>query len=208
MLAILCAAAVAWDLKSPLGAPAVRTYEMTVDVVDQGENHQAKFEYVLESFKTETGKPAQVKFSWNNIHVDGEDIGQSGSWKGSCTEAGLLEKVEEGDEFQRMLLPFVLPYPNKGVEKGDKWEAKMGTGADEIAYAATFVEVEKIGDVETAKVSAKMTPKNSDAVRSDGTFWIAADGRVLKFEVKAANWIVPMAGGNPMEAKLTGMLRK
>lgn len=208
MIAIIAASSIAWDIQSPYAAETKIKYKVEVKAHADGEEHTANFTLFVQSHK-KTGESIPVNVGWSELMVDGNEIPLPTEWKGTIDAAGNLLTVEDGDEYRRMLNPFLFAFPNKSVAEKDKWESTW-LKADHPAapkFSAEAVGVEKVGEADALKIMAKFVEKGDKPMSSEGTWWVGAKGIPVKFTLKVHNWIVPMADANEaIEADVTGTL--
>jgi hypothetical protein len=68
--------------------------------------------------------------------------------------------------------------------------------------------VEAVGGVDALKVDVKFTEDGEGGVSAKSTWWLNKSGKVLKFEVKVTDWVVPMAGNGYLTATIKATLKK
>ncbi len=207
----LAAAAMAqgWLLKSPYETKGKTTWKMVVDANVDGGTHVAKMDYVL-NVQSNDPKAIKVVASWNHLTVDDNEMSEESSWEVELAPSGAITKATDGEEYARMLLPMLFTYPGKEVEAGAKWSESIKTSKDakDIKVDYEVLAKEKVGDKDALKVAAKFKEDKTDGMTGDDIFWVDKDGKVLKFELKLKNWMVPMAGGGPVEATIKADLAK
>jgi hypothetical protein len=194
-----------WNLAAPYKEKAADNYKVQIEIFDQGETINVEMNAALATDK-KTDKGFEGSFSWTQLIVDG---GQQDDMTFATTlkSDGTLKAVKSdlGDGMRRMLLPFYLSYPGKAVAKDATWTYK-DANEDEVDAHKTSIEykvvaIEKVKEVDTMKVSVKLTESGPDPMKVDGFYWVAADGRVLKYELNLTNWPVPVAAQS-FDAKL------
>lgn len=202
-----------WELKPGIEPKAKGAWTVAVEVNVPDEQHRAEFTLVREIGVLD-GENYKAICSWEKLVVDDEEMDAEARWDVSIAPRGAIVATTDtmGDDIRRMLSPMAFVYPEAAVGEGDKWNAEVRPykGKDDylLTYAYEVKGIEKVGDVDALRVAAVMTEKGEDAMQGEGTWWIGKNGQVLKFEVKVKNWVVPMAGGEPMEAKITGQRAK
>jgi hypothetical protein len=190
----------AWDLKAPAEKDWSQVLKFSVDVSDGAQDHKATFiETRTLLDKEEAGAKMTVK--WAGLEVNGNGIEEPPAWKLRMNKDGAFHEGLENLEadYLRMLAPLTFVYPNKSVSAGDKWESTVG----KLTYSFEAKEEEKVGNQDTLKVAAKVKEKDGD-LDSSGTWWIRSNGKVERFEVSVKGWLVPMAGPQLMEARISG----
>lgn len=195
-----------WELKAPYGPKTTTTWSVGVDASMPDGKHEAKFKLEIASNDRKEGDAAKATVSWRNLEVDGQEMGDSDSW-----ELDLDDKegsLKGGDEdIARMLMPMFFLYPKTKVEATDSWGAKFERSKTEAKMSAQVLE--KIGEVEVLKVFSDIKETTgTNPMTANGIWWVDKDGNVHKFEVTVKNWVVPMAGGDPVDAVMKGELAK
>ncbi len=199
------ACAMAWDLNSPIKAETKLVYAVSVTVTGGGEEHRATFDFVVNALKAEAGKfPLSV--TMNALTVDDNEMGEATTWNGTYSENGFLTKLEaESPDFRRMFAPFFFPFPNKSIEDNATWKFESKE-KDQIPLSIDLTA--KGSEADLLKVVTKYAEGEGGVTKADGTWWIGKDNKVQKFELTLHGWIVPMAGGEPVEATVKGVLKK
>lgn len=198
-----------WTLKAGIEPKARAAWAVVIDVDTDDGNHQAEFTYVREIGDPD-GDNHEARCLWEKLLVDGAEMGDPPGWDVSVGPRGAIVGTNDmmGDDIRRMLSPMTFVYPDKAVAEGDKWEGQVRPYKDKddllLIYTYEVLGFEKVGDAEAIKVASKLTEKGRDAMGAEGTWWLGKDGALLKFSVKVTNWVVPMAGGEPMNARITG----
>ena len=128
------------------------------------------------------------------------------TWPMVFSSDGMLIKAGEGADCLRQLAPTTFTYPNKEVSAGSTWESNLKFDDNGKGAIAKFTVVERtmLKDQEVLKVKCSLNEESG--LHSEGLFWIAKDGRVLKYQVDAKNWVVAGSGLSKIEAKLSGEL--
>lgn len=199
-----------WILASPFSSPLELKYDVKVEAHVGGETHNAELVYTVKSLKSSEAKPQPFEFSWLDINVDGQVVSDGVTVRGDVGPSGWIEKMlgpsdTEDDDFRRMILPFHFVYPNAEVAPEKPWNGKW-TSASKLETTFEIIAAEGV-ESDTSKFTTKLREAGPDGMKSDGTWWIRKDGKVAKFELKVTNWIVPMAGPEPVEATIQGSLR-
>ena len=53
-----------------------------------------------------------------------------------------------------------------------------------------------VDGVNTVVIGATLKEAGDSPITGTGTWWLSKVGKVVKFEVKLTNWVVPMAGSD------------
>jgi hypothetical protein len=197
-----------WLLKAPYEAKAKHTWKVIVNASVGGQEMEATMKQIL-TIDSKTDKEIKAKGNWAEIMVGGnEQSGDDTTWDITMNSNGSLTSVGAGADFARMLAPAAFVYPDKEVKAGDKWSFKYKPTkeAKDITMDYEVVEQTKVGDVDALKIKGKLT--EDGPMKGNNIYWIAKDGRMLKFELDLTNWIVPMAGNTEFDAKIKGELVK
>ena len=197
-----------WDLKLVVDPKTKLTWGVTVDAQAEGQDHHAAFVFGRTVKSTDEKKPI-VTFSWDKLEVDDQEGQDVPPWDAVVGKRGEIQRMDGDldDAYRRMLSPFVFIYPDKPVTFGDKWnyEAKpTGTGA-KVTYSYEAKKSELVKDVQAIVIAGKYVEDGKDGATGDGVWWVSRAGRVLKFEFKIKNWVVPMAGQGSVDATLKGL---
>ncbi len=198
-----------WEIKPVLEAKAKASWAVKVDAAMGDGDHHAEFT-VIRELGAMDGPNHKATYSWSHLTVDGTERDEDTAWEVTINpRAAIVATTSDmGDDVRRMLSPMAFAYPEMPVGEGDKWTAEVRPykGKDDflLTYAYEVKGFEQIGDTDALKVALKLTEKGPDGMTGDGTWWIGKDGSVLQFEIKVKNWVVPMAGPEPVEAKITG----
>ena len=121
---------------------------------------------------------------------------------------GAILKMEGDteDSYRRMLAPLNFVYPDHPVAEGDKWKIEVkpvGTGAN-LTYAYEAQRKEIVDDTNTLVIAVKITEEGKEPITGTGFWWLSKVGKVIKFEMKLENWIVPMAGSEVTNVIIRG----
>lgn len=202
-----------WDLKAPLTPKTTSTWNVTIKADVGGEEHEAVMKLVSLVKETPADKPKEATFSWKDLVLDGGQSMPDNDWDVKIGEHGAISDAgEAGDEVRRMLQPMLFVYPSAPVAVGDTWSEAIKAGADKDEHTMKLEfkaeSVEKVGDQDALKVTEKLSETGTGTMSSTGTWWVAKDGKVLKFETKVVKWVVPMAGGESFDATIKGELVK
>lgn len=198
-----------WDIKPVLAPKATASWTVVVDASMSDGEHRAEFNLVREIGEMD-GKNHKAMMSWAGLKLDGEEMGEEPKWDVAIGPRGAVVSTTDmmGDDVRRMLSPMTFAYPDKPVGEGDKWTAEVRPYKDKDDYLLTYAYVvkglEKLNGVDTLKIALVLTEKATDGLAAEGSWWIGKDGTVLQFEVTVKNWVVPMAGGELINAKMTG----
>lgn len=153
-----------------------------------GETVEAKLKYGADEFPAPPTKPTRVRRS---------------------TSGAVLEivGVESDSEKYRLATLDAFYYPGKAVAVGESWrregQGNVKQGAPAYRAEYTVDGVEKLGEVETLRIKAKVTEIRAEKpARSEGTYWISLkDGWIQKAELAWTD--VPFAGSpSPVNAFL------
>lgn len=201
----------AWEIKPNFAEGSKTVIAMNVNASVDGSDHTAKMNVIRTCGATASDKTIKAKFAWDGLEVDGNSMeAGDNSWDVVMTPDGAILSTsgEGGDDIRRMLSATNFIYPSKPVGPGDKWESTVKPNKDKDDRALTWSYevkgVEKVKDVEALKVSATLTEKGADGMTADGSWWVAKNGSILKFEVKLKKWVVPMSNGGPIDATISG----
>ena len=199
----------AWELKAPYKDNESDKYTVVIKIQDQGQ--EMAVDMVLErKIAKKTDKGFEGTFGWTQLFVEGEQQPDE-TFAIVLKPNGVLKSVKSdyGDAMRRMFLPFFLAYPDKSVAKDAAWTYKDEQEDEADAHKASVeykvVGEEKIKDKQAMKVSFTMTEEGPNPMKSSGFFWVAQDGKVLKYELNVTGWPVPVAG-SVFDAKITADL--
>jgi hypothetical protein len=176
------------------------------DVVAEGEKIQALWDFHFRYRESAAEKPLSLSVTWDNISAAEQTMPDLGPYELTATPGHEID-CADGDDIRRMLIPFVLPTSAK-LTVGTAFTAVMtGKGStSKISWSLTPLSIEKVKDVETMKCKAEFK-EAGDGTSGTGTYWIAKDGRLLKFSVDLKGWVVPPAGPGAVDAKVSGELK-
>lgn len=204
-----------WDIKTGLAPKASAMYDVTTGVMMAGEPHTANFKLGIELKDTPAGKPLTAVFSMKDLTTDSGQALPDNSWNATLDMEGAIvdSDAQEGPEaIRQFLTPWVFVYPTAPVGVGDTWTDTVKLGADKTDRSIVFNmkadSMEKVGGVDALKVTEDLTQSGDAGLKSTGTWWVDKSGKVLKFDIKTNNWVVPMVGDQPMDATFTGTLAK
>lgn len=198
-----------WDIAPPYKKGETVGWNTRVSVNAQGIDLTIGLTYLFQVTEvSEKETRGFVRFA--DLEVEGMTQEDDGEYDLRLNPRGFAHasQSEHGDAFRRMSAPLFFLYPDKPVNVGDKWTVEYkGTQGGNFAYTCEAKAEEKVGEKDALKVQMTVTEDAGDKTSSDGMFWIGKDGKVLKYEIKVKNWIVPMADGQPVDATLVGFLK-
>ena len=204
-----------WDLKAALAPKATTTWDLVSSVNQAGEDHTATMKLIISLKDAEKDKPQKATYSWKELLLDGGQNIPDNDWDVTIDGQGGITDSEASDgveAMQTLLMPMTFIYPDKPVGVGDSWTLTVKAGSDKSDRSYTIEakadSMDKVGDADAMKVTEKIDQKGDDKLTADGTWWVDKTGKVLKFEVKASGWKVPMAGPNAMDVTFKGTLAK
>lgn len=206
-LAALSLADGGWLLKPPYEAKTKLTYKMTINASMGGQEHEATMK-MLQTVDSKNDKEIKGKGNLTDVVVDGNDMsGQElPGWDVTLNAAdGSVTSAGDNEDYARMLAPFTFIYPSKEIKVGDKWTTKFkpAKGAKEMTVDYEVVEQTKIGEDDVLKIKTKLA--EDGPMKADDIYWVAKDGKVLKFDLDIKNWVAPFAGnGADLDAKIKG----
>lgn len=209
-LFLLAAAAMAdgWLIKAPYDAKAKLTWKVTITANVAGGEHEASMNQIL-TVNSKSDKEIKAKGKWSDLTVDGAAQDSADEWDVILGLDGAVLSAGDNADYVRMLTPLVFVYPDKEIKVGDKWtrKAKPAKDGKDLTMDYEVAETTKVGEVEVMRIKAKLT--EDGPMKGDITYWVAKDGRVMKFEFDLKNWVVPIAAGIPdFDAKGKGELVK
>ncbi len=197
----------AWELKPSVDPKTKLSWGMTVEAQAQGQDHHAAFKF-SQLLKTSDDKKKVVTFSWDHLAVDDQEGQDVPAWDAAVGTRGEILKMEGDteDSFRRMLSPLLFVYPEKPFAMGEKWsfEAKPSGSNPTFTYSYEAKKTEMVKDTMTVVLATKIVESGKDGMTGEGTWWLSRAGRVIKFEIKLKNWVVPMAGADAIDATLKG----
>lgn len=211
-LALFCAAALladAWDLKPSLSSTSKSTWEVAVDVSENGQDHHATFDLLEAGKEGDASKGQPVHLEIANVLV--ETNPQPGTAVDGVVNAqNLLQSTTDADANRRMFSPLLFIYPTAPVSVGDTWKADLSPSekdAPKATFEFTAKKVEQVDGADSLQVTSTVKEAGEDGVSADGTWWVDKTGKVLKFKLTMKKWLVVPAGGQAMDATLTGKLK-
>lgn len=204
-----------WDIKAALAPKASTTWDVTTDVMMQGQPTNATMKLVLELKDTPADKPLKATFSMKDLTVEGGQTMPDNAWDVTLDSQGAItdSEAQEGpDAMRQFLMPWVFVYPDKPVGVGDTWTDTVKVGSDKadrsIVITMKADSMDKVGDVDALKVTEDLAQKGDSPLKSTATWWVDKTGKILKFDVKSTNWSVPMLGDQLLDAGFKGTLAK
>ena len=126
---------------------------------------------------------------------------------------GDVLKVEGGiDQLDsvRSLLMLRFVAPTTDVAAGDTYKIEFKAvkdGQPAHTYAGKYEGPEKVGDKDAFKFTSVYTEAGKDTFATRNTYWVTADGTILKCVSKFDNYDIPPAGG-PQTGQVTLTLVK
>ena len=199
----------AWELKAPYKDNESDKYTVVMKIQDQGQ--EMAVDMVLErKISKKTDKGFEGTIGWTQLFAEGEQLPDE-TFEIALKPNGVLKSIKSdyGDAMRRMFLPFFFTYPEKAVAKDAAWtykdEQEDETDAHKASVEYKVVGEEKVKDKQAMKVSFTMAEEGPSPMKSSGFFWVAQDGKVLKYELDVTGWPVPVAG-SVFDAKITGDL--
>jgi hypothetical protein len=198
-----------WMLKAPYEAEQVTAWNVTINTVIEGKERVARIKQVL-TIDSKTDKGIKARAAWTNILIDSADQSPSDTqWDVSLNLDGSIASAGQSGDYGRMMTAGAFVYPNKEVKAFDTWTSKVrpGRGAKEMTLKYTVLDFTKVGGEEAVKVRGKLS--ETDGMTGDLLFWVARDGRVLKFDLDLTGWVIPFATeSHRIDAKVKGELVK
>ncbi|MDR3689468.1 MAG: hypothetical protein P4L46_08830 [Fimbriimonas sp.] len=197
----------AWNLNVVLDPKVKLSWGVTVDAQAEGQEHHATFQFSRQQ-KSSDDKKTVVTFVWDHMTVDEQEGQEIPAWDAVTGPRGEILKLDDGsdDSYRRMLSPIVFVYPEKPVSPGDKWSyvSKPDGAGVKINYDFEATKTELVDGVQTIILAMKYKEDGADGATGEGNWWLSRVGRVVKFEVKVKNWVVPIAGPGSVDATLKG----
>jgi hypothetical protein len=170
-----------------------------VDAQLEGMAHHATFQLTRVSKSTSPTKTV-VTYGWEKLSIDDQEGQELPGWDAIVGPRGQLLKMDGGteDNYRRMLSPLVFVYPEKPIVVGDKWDlqVKPADSAQKFTYSYEAKSKEMVDGVNTVVIGATLKEAGDSPITGTGTWWLSKVGKVVKFEVKLTNWVVPMAGSD------------
>jgi len=182
-------------------------WAMTVDSQVEGVAHHATFEFTR-STRSRSRSKTVVAYGWDKLAIDDQEGESIRGWDAVVGPRGQLLKMDDTTDlnYRRMLAPMVFVYPEKAIAIGDKWSVEV-TPLDsgrKLNYSYEAKSRELVDGVNTVIVAAKLKEDGETAISGSGTWWLSKVGKVVKFEMKLHNWIIPMAGNDVTDVVLRG----
>ncbi|MBX3119203.1 MAG: hypothetical protein KF784_09070 [Fimbriimonadaceae bacterium] len=201
-----------WELKSPFTKGYEATYTCKVNVDAGGQQLEANFNQLIKVADGGSGKPWKGTITWLDIMVDGNAAGDPPPWDVKWSEDGSVFATpgDMGDDIRRMLAPLTFLYTGKPVAKGNAWKTQVKAeekSAPVVEYNYESLGQEAVNGKDAMKFKVTMKEVADEGVSADGTWWVAKNGVVVKFEMSIKDWLVPMAGDQRMAAKVVGTLK-
>jgi hypothetical protein len=188
---------------------------MTTSVDQGGTEHTATMTMILDIKDGDKDKPLKADVTWKDLLLDGAQAVPDNSWSVVLNGQGAIadsDATEGADAIKKMLAPMTFVYPDKPVAVGDTWTNTVKAGSDKSDESITVDmkadSLDKVGDVDALKITETLTQKGDGSLKGTGTWWVDKTGKVLKFETKVSNWMVPMAGDQAMDASFKGSIAK
>ena len=197
-----------WPINKSIDPKAPKqVWSMLIDAESEGQNHHATFELSRVTKSASTAKIIET-FSWDKLTVDDIEGEEIPAWDATVDKNGAILKMEGDteDSYRRMLAPLNFVYPDHPVAEGDKWKIEVkpvGTGAN-LTYAYEAQRKEIVDDTNTLVIAVKITEEGKEPITGTGFWWLSKVGKVIKFEMKLENWIVPMAGSEVTNVIIRG----
>jgi hypothetical protein len=199
----------AWEIAPPYQKGETVAWNTNIAVNVQGTDLSVRLNYIFRVTEV-SEKETRGNVFFADLEVEGMAQDSDGEYDLRLSPRGNAHasQSEHGDAFRRMSAPLFLVYPDKPVSVGDKWTLEhKGSEGGTFTYRCEAKGEEKVGDKEALKVQMTTSEDAGDRTSSDGMYWVGRDGKVLKFEIRIKNWIVPMADGQPVDATVTGILK-
>lgn len=198
----------AWDIKPNFEVGKKQSWQISLAANVGGTDIDAKFTHTINPGEAAADGTRKLGVTWENIEVQGQANPNPEPFELKIGADGTVQKAitPNDDDYRRCLSVFSFIYPTKPVSVGDKWTSELPAdgAAKKVKFEYEATELTKIGEVEVLKMKGKQTEDGADGITSDGEWWVAKDGSVLKYKLQVKNWAVPFAGTPPMEATITG----
>jgi hypothetical protein len=114
--------------------------------------------------------------------------------------------IEQSDVARTYLITH-FPHADKELTKDQEYSFTLAALKDNSALerkvSETYLGTETISGKEASKVLVKMAETRTDGLKLEGTFWIAADGSVLKEDAKFSG--LPYGGTAVMTGKVSSI---
>lgn len=181
-----------FDTKAPK-----QSWATSVEAESDGHLHRAVFN-LTRLTKSISDEKVIETFNWERLSIDGQPGVDQDPWEVVEGKQGQLLKMR-GDlssDYRRMLAPTVFIYPEKPVAVGDKWEAEVDPldGGKKMTYSYDAKSLDTTDGNAALLVSAKLVEAGDQGIQGEGFWWLSRVGKILRFEMKLSNWVVPMAG--------------
>ena len=154
--------------------------------------------------KVETNGNYSVEEKTSDVKLNGQEAPEGAGPGGSTTTYTPKGEVVEikGDQVEANTYRFanlaLFIVPDKELNAGDKWnydvkeDKKTGAVAAKATY--TFIGEDKVGGVDSLKISFSVKESGADAASSEGTLWMRkSDFVLIKLNAKWTNAPVPGA---------------
>ena len=198
----------AWILRpsSDIRAPA-EAWSMLIYSETDGDPHHATFQLRRKTKSADILKTVQT-FAWDKLKIDGEEGITPPHWDATVDSHGQILSVDttKDENVRRMLSPLIFGYPEKAVAVGDKWSVELTASQNraKLDYRYSVKSIEKIDGTSCMVVVESITESGQSPLTGNGTWWLTRVGKVVKFELKLSNWVVAMAGPEPMDVTIRG----
>jgi hypothetical protein len=187
-----------------------QVWSVLVDAESEGVNHHATFELKRVTKSVSPSKTIDT-FSWDNLTVDDKEGQDIPDWDASVDKNGAILQMqgETEDSYRRMLAPLIFIYPDHPVSEGEKWkiEVKPKGTAGKLTYAYEAEKRELVEGTNTLVIAVKLTEEGKQPISGTGYWWLSRVGKVVKFDMKLENWIVPMAGSEVTNVIVRGIVK-
>lgn len=198
-----------WKPAAPYVEGATLSYDLVADLDMGGNPLDVEIKLELKTTKkTDSGFEGTGGFA--KVYVQGEEM-DGMSLGVTLGTNGLLKSVtsDMGSAMRRMFMAFYFCYPTEPVGEGGKWTVQDETATDghKAKFEYTLGGTENVGETATTKVTVAITEDGAEPMKADGTYWVASDGKVMKFELNMKGWPVPVAG-QAFSGKIKGTIAK
>ncbi len=184
-----------WEVKPPYVEKSKLAMDATLDVSYQGLQLPVKAtaEILVGSISE---KEIKTVMALRGLEVDGQPMGSDVEMNFVLNKRGFPVSTdsEYGDQARRMLMPTLLVYPESAISAGEKW-IFQAEDPRKTKLEYEVVAAEKLGDIETLKVSVKLSETAQEPMTATGFYWLGKDGKVQKMDVSVKNWPIPQVGG-------------
>jgi hypothetical protein len=110
------------------------------------------------------------------------------------TFTGGLEQID----LKRLYFAITFLGPDKAVSPGDTYERKLekveAEGIPAMALKGKYVGPDKVGEIEAHRFDVSVEELDGDGFKSEGSYWVTAEGVLLKLTVKIKSLPIPAAG--------------